>query len=172
MSTTKTPVAEVAAWEAYQRMRVLLSAQIGRELAKCSNLSEAEFDILSVLAEAKDGTLRALALRCGLDWEKSRLSHQIGRMEKRGFLRRQVYAQDGRSSLICLTDLGREAFAKGKATHDRVISEYFAKVLTTTDLAAMTRIAGKVVARLEQAGTRPDHESDADAGADLESEPA
>ncbi|HTJ57181.1 MAG TPA: MarR family winged helix-turn-helix transcriptional regulator [Devosiaceae bacterium] len=172
MSAPNTAVADVAAWEAYQRMRVLLSAQIGRELAKCSNLSEAEFDILSVLADAKDGTLRALSLRCGLDWEKSRLSHQIGRMEKRGLLRRQAYAGDGRSTLICLTDFGRETFAEGKATHERVVSEYFTKVLTAADLAALTRMAGKIVARLEQVDARPHHANDLHPVDDLEDEPA
>lgn len=150
MPVSKTDRPEVPAWDTYQRMRVLLSGQIGQELSRCSDLSEAEFDLLGVLAEAKDGSLQALALRCGLDWEKSRLSHQIGRMEKRGFVRREAFAGDGRSTLICLTDFGREAYAKGKATHERVVSEYFAKVLTPEELAALAQIAGKVVTRIER----------------------
>ena len=150
MPASATDRPDIVAFETYQRMRVLLSGQIGQELARCSGLSEAEFDILGVLAEARDGSLQALALRCGLDWEKSRLSHQIGRMEKRGLLRREAFAGDGRSTLICLTEFGREAYASGKATHERVVSEYFANVLATDELAALTRIAGKVVSRIEQ----------------------
>ena len=69
-----------AAWQAYQRMRLQLNGRISRELYRSTGLSEADFDILFFLEESPDGSVRSIALRCGLEWEKSRLSHQLRRI--------------------------------------------------------------------------------------------
>jgi DNA-binding MarR family transcriptional regulator len=41
-----------------------------------------------------------------MGWEKSRLSHQLSRMEKRKLVER--LSGDGRSTIIALTKIGRE----------------------------------------------------------------
>ena len=46
--------AEFRAWIGYRRMRLLLDAQIARDLARDSALSSADYDVLSVLSE-EDG---------------------------------------------------------------------------------------------------------------------
>lgn len=143
-------------WDSFQRMRVLLASQIGRELSRRAGLSEAEFEILNVLSEAEGGTLRALALRCGLDWEKSRLSHQLLRMEKRGLIRREHCKEDGRSTVIRLTGAGIEAFAAAKSVHDEALNRYFGDVLTCEQFEALEAIAARIVARLTQ-DTEPNH---------------
>lgn len=142
------PFSATRAWEAYRCMQTLLAGQIGRELARGADLSEADFDILSVLSAQADGKLRALALRCALGWEKSRLSHQIIRMEKRGLVLREACEEDGRGAVIGLTPAGEDAFAGAKVVHERMVARYFGEVLSPSQLAALERIAADVTARL------------------------
>src|SRR3954465_15870251 len=97
-----------AVWTNYQRMRVRLTERVNRELAQNTGLSEADFEILSALIESPNESVRALALRCGLEWEKSRLSHQLRRMEERDLITRLECAEDNRSTVIRVTEVGRK----------------------------------------------------------------
>src|SRR5258708_33178712 len=105
---------QLTGWANYQRMRVRLTDRINRARAKKAGLSEADFGILSALIETPNESVRALALRCGLEWEKSRLSHQLRRMEERGLITRQECAEDNRGSVIRVTEAGRKLAAEAK----------------------------------------------------------
>ena len=69
-------------------MRLLLNGTMNRELFRSTGLSEADFDILHFLEDSPGQSVRSIALRCGLEWEKSRLSHQLRRMQGRGLITR------------------------------------------------------------------------------------
>jgi DNA-binding MarR family transcriptional regulator len=131
-----------AAWQAYQRMRLRLNGRISRELYRHTGLSEADFDILFFLEESPDGSVRSIALRCGLEWEKSRLSHQLRRMEGRGLITKSTGA------VVHLTDKGREQIAAARACHGAAVRRYFGDVLSDEQLAALTTISDQVVSRL------------------------
>jgi DNA-binding MarR family transcriptional regulator len=133
-----------AAWLAYQRMRVLLNGQINRELGRSSGLSEADYDILSFLEQSPETSVRSVALRCGLAWEKSRLSHQLRRMEQRGLIEKAPGA------VIHLTDLGREQIAAARDCHEEAVRRYFGDVLSAEQLTALAAISDQVVARLAE----------------------
>ena len=140
-----TATADVsAAWQAYQRMRLQLNGRINRELSRSTGLSEADFDILFLLEQSQEGTMRSIALRCGLEWEKSRLSHQLRRMEQRGLITKNAGA------VIELTERGREQIAAARACHEAAVRRYFGDVLTAEQLAVLTTISDKVVSRLTQ----------------------
>ncbi|WP_199515128.1 MarR family winged helix-turn-helix transcriptional regulator [Nucisporomicrobium flavum] len=140
-----TATADVsAAWQAYQRMRLQLNGRINRELSRSTGLSEADFDILFLLEQSQEGTMRSIALRCGLEWEKSRLSHQLRRMAQRGLITKAAGA------VIELTDRGREQIAAARACHEAAVRRYFGDVLTPDQLATLTAISDRVVSRLTQ----------------------
>src|SRR6476660_4452231 len=113
-----------AAWANYQRMRVRLTERINRELAQNAGLSEADFEILSALIDSPHESVRALALRCGLEWEKSRLSHQLRRMEERGLVRREQCAEDNRGAVVRVTDAGRRLATDARQIHDQAVQRY------------------------------------------------
>jgi DNA-binding MarR family transcriptional regulator len=138
-----------AAWSSYQRMRVRLAERLNRELARDTGLSEADFEILVALIEAPDETVRALALRCGLEWEKSRLSHQLRRMEKRGLVRREVCTEDNRSTVIRVTETGRGLAEDAKRQHEQAVLAVVCDALTPEQLHALGCIADAVLARLD-----------------------
>jgi DNA-binding MarR family transcriptional regulator len=133
-----------AAWQAYQRMRLQLNGRISRELFRSTGLSEADFDILFFLEGSPDGSVRSIALRCGLEWEKSRLSHQLRRMEGRGLITK------GADASVQLTDKGREQIAAARDCHSAAVSRYFGDVLTDEQLTTLTAISDQVVSRLTQ----------------------
>src|SRR5262245_23548348 len=128
MKTLSEP--QLTAWANYQRMRVRLAERMNRELAQKTGLSEADFEILSALIESPNESVRAIALRCGLEWEKSRLSHQLRRMEERGLISRQECAEDNRSSLISATEAGRKLATEAKVYSEQAVQQYVIDVLT------------------------------------------
>ena len=141
---------QAAAWASYQRMRVRLAGRINRELSRATGLSEADFEILVALTEAPDESVRALALRCGLEWEKSRLSHQLRRMEERGLVMRMDCAEDNRGSVVRITDAGRKIAADARQHYEQAVRRYVLDVLTPEQLAALGTIAETVLTQLEE----------------------
>lgn len=142
---------QAAAWASYRRMQARLAERINRELARETGLSEADFEILTALTEGPDQPVRALALRCGLEWEKSRLSHQLRRMEQRGLVVREECVEDNRGAVIRVTTTGRCLAEKARRVHDDAVRRYLCDALTADQLAALGEIAETVLAHLERA---------------------
>ncbi|WP_201364709.1 MarR family winged helix-turn-helix transcriptional regulator [Dictyobacter formicarum] len=143
---------KTAAWISYQRMRARLTERIGRELARVG-LSEADFEVLSALTDAPGASVRAFALRCGLEWEKSRLSHQLRRMEARGLITREECVEDNRGSVISITDAGQELLAEAQVYYDQAVRRYVTDILTMEQIEALGTIAETVLSRLEEPST-------------------
>src|SRR5260221_9440623 len=141
---------QLGAWANYQRMRVRLTERINRELAQKAGLSEVDFEILSALIESPNESVRALALRCGLEWEKSRLSHQLRRMEERGLITRQECAEDNRGSVIRVTGVGRKLATEAKVYCEQAVRQYVVDVLTAEQLQALGTIAETILLQLEE----------------------
>jgi DNA-binding MarR family transcriptional regulator len=138
------------AWSNYQRMRVRLAGRLNREFAQKTGLSEADFEILAHLTEVPGESARAIALRCGLEWEKSRLSHQLRRMEERGLVRREVCLEDGRSAVIRVTAEGRRLAEEARLVHDEAVRRYVCDVLTPDQLDSLGGIATAILTNLDE----------------------
>jgi DNA-binding MarR family transcriptional regulator len=138
-------------WLGYQRMRMRLAERISRDLARETGLSEADFEILMALMDAPDEPIRALALRCGLEWEKSRLSHQLRRMEQRGLVMRQNCVEDNRGAVVLLTESGRALAVRARRVHDETVRRYVIDALAPEQLEALGGISRAVLANLDNA---------------------
>ena len=156
-SGTRHSTAAQDAWTAYQGLRAQLTGRINRELTRSTGLSEPDYEVLLALTEAKQQTLRSLELRCGLDWEKSRLSHQLKRMEERGLVSRDTCATDSRSVDIRLTDAGKTAFAAARLCHEAAVERYFASALSEEQLVAFAAASSIILERLEQSAPSVQH---------------
>ena len=97
---------ELRIWHAFLYMGEDVLERVGRDIARATGLSGPEFGVLSRLAAFGKGEMRQQELATAMGWEKSRLSHQLSRMQKRKLLERR--AGDGRSTLVALTRTGRE----------------------------------------------------------------
>ncbi len=130
-------------------MRLRLAERLGRELTRETGLSEADYEILAYLAESPDAPVRALALRCGLEWEKSRLSHQLRRMEQRGLVMREPCVEDNRGFVVRITDEGRRLAERGRRVHEDAVHRYVCETLTSEQLDALGEIADAILAGLD-----------------------
>ncbi|GAA2515906.1 MarR family winged helix-turn-helix transcriptional regulator [Pilimelia columellifera] len=140
--------AEQRAWRAYLRMNNRLTAALGRQLQAGSQLSIADYEVLVYLTDTPDGRRRPYELQQDLDWEQSRLSHHLGRMQKRGLVCRQECPSDGRGAVITITDAGRQAIAAAAPGHAAAVRRLFFDALDAHQVASLGQLADQVLDRL------------------------
>lgn len=150
--------AEDRAWRGYRRMRTLLDLQIGRDLAADSGLSDSDYDVLSTLTEGPGPVWRARELAARLLWSTSRLAHHVGRMERRGLVRRSACDDDGRGATVTLTEEGRRALQDAAPLHVDSVRRHLIDLLTPAETEALTALSAKVLAHLD-ALSPPDADS-------------
>jgi DNA-binding MarR family transcriptional regulator len=151
MSTTEPAwldEAEARAWRGYLRMRTLLHAQILRDLAREAGLSGPDYDVLSNVSEAPGHRARLGDLAARMAWSRSRLSHHITRMERRGLVTREDCASDGRGAFVVLTDAGWRAIRAAAPGHVASVRRHFVDLLSREQLDALAEISRTVVRRL------------------------
>ncbi|MEV4218475.1 helix-turn-helix domain-containing protein [Nonomuraea sp. NPDC049725] len=144
----------LAAWRAHTAVHAQLAAHLARELARATGLSEADHQVLDALLDAPGGRLRALELRFTLQWEKSRLSHQVARMSARGLLERVACTEDARGWDITLTAAGREAAARARRVREESVRALVVDTLGPGRLAQLAETAALLKAGLDRAADR------------------
>jgi DNA-binding MarR family transcriptional regulator len=140
---------EDRAWRGYRRMKALLDAQTGRDLAADAGLSEPDYDVLSNLTEVAGHSWRASELAARLLWSTSRLSHHISRMEAKGLVAREECGTDGRGAVIVLTSKGLQVIEAAAPCHVASVRRHFLDLLSRHELKALEGMAQKVVAHLD-----------------------
>ena len=149
MHQTDTINREVAAWGTHRRMAARVDALLNRELARRTGLSEADFVILCALADMAGAPMRALALRYALEWEKSRLSHQLRRMEQRGLVVRDECGEDSRGTVVRLTDKGRGLVTEARRCYQEALHRHVFDALTPEQVDDLCAIAATVLRHLD-----------------------
>ena len=135
-------------WRAWLATGSALSAALHRDLQADAGLSLPDFDVLVRLTESEDGRIRVSDLARGLGWERSRLSHHVTRMERRGLVARDDCVDDGRGAYVVVTARGRSAIEAAAPHHVRTVRRLFVDVLTPEEVAALTPALERVLARL------------------------
>lgn len=79
---------QVRVWRAYIETAEALRARLARRLQDEASLSAADYEVLLALSESATHRLRSSELAARVGWERSRLSHHLGRMQERGQIRR------------------------------------------------------------------------------------
>ncbi len=93
---------ERRAWYGFLTMQEDVRRHMNRQLVRDAGISLADFAVLSTLRMAHGGPMRVFELREALRWEKTRLTHQISRMVRRGLVERRTSADDDRGNQILL----------------------------------------------------------------------
>jgi len=142
---------EERAWRAYRQMRTLLDLQIARDLARDSGLAEADYDVLSHLSEARPHEYRVNDLAERMRWSKSRLSHQLTRMEQRGLVTREECAGDARGATVALTPAGSRTVRRAAPDHVRSVRRHFIDLLSSREIKTLSTFASRIADRLSGA---------------------
>lgn len=137
------------AWRGYLALNTQLNAELNRQLQASSDLSLADFEVLVQLTDSPDGRVRSFQLGHALQWEKSRLSHQVTRMERRGLVSREGCPSDGRGAFVVVTPEGRRAIEAAAPGHVEAVHRLFFDVLSEEQVATLTEISDQVLARLD-----------------------
>ena len=140
---------EWTAWRTFTSMRRQLDVALERQLQRDGDISAAEYSVLITLFEAENRELRARDLGMTLAWEKSRVSHQISRMEKRGLVGRRECDTDARGTWVSMTPDGKRAVLGAMRQHAATLRRYFFDVLSAEELAAIQSASAKVLDVLE-----------------------
>jgi DNA-binding MarR family transcriptional regulator len=131
---------ELAVWRSLVDTTAELRRILGARLQRESGLSPADYQVLLALHEADGRRLRSSELAASIDWERSRLSHHLRRMEGRGLIRRDDCATDNRGAEISFTPDGADRFRRATAPHMRAIKKHFADALTPEQFDALADI--------------------------------
>lgn len=108
---------EDRAWRSWLEMTAKVRTLVARDLLADAGLSEADYEVLVQLSEHPDLRIRMSDLAGQLRWSRSRLSHQVARMEARGQLTKEGCDQDARGWYAVLTPSGLDDIRRAAPLH-------------------------------------------------------
>src|SRR5882757_934907 len=138
---------EDRAWSAFVHAHDQIEAHLNRRLQE-SGLSGADYTVLAALSALDAGRMPAHALCKALGWEKSRLSHQLRRMEKDGLVSREPNPDDARSTMVCLLPAGLAAIEKAAPRHVEDVRRNFIDLFTPAELDMLAALNERVLHHL------------------------
>jgi DNA-binding MarR family transcriptional regulator len=134
-------------WQAYIHLNQYLYAFLEQEVLR-SGLSGADFKVLHPLSEAPGGVLRSRELCTEIAWDRSRLSHHVSRMEKRGLVAREECVEDGRGLMVRITDAGRKAIEAAAPDHVENVQRYFFDMLSDEEVETLGSVFERQLEKL------------------------
>ncbi|MER7164940.1 MarR family transcriptional regulator [Micromonospora sp. NPDC000207] len=140
---------ELAAWLANSAIMIRLPAALDARMQREADLTFFEYMVLSVLSEEPERTLQMSELAARTSASLSRLSHVVGRLEKRELLRRSRIPGSGRRTVAILTEAGHRVVVAAAPGHVTAVREYLIDELDGHELAALRRIGTAVAAAID-----------------------
>lgn len=130
---------EKALWRDFLAIEGRLHLEIQRDLKMSSTLTEPEFEVLVYLSE-NDGPMRMTQLAQALQWDRSRVSHQVTRMERRGLVERTSCPSDGRGAFVDTTTEGMREIEKAAPSHVATVRRAFLDRLNESEKREFARL--------------------------------
>jgi DNA-binding MarR family transcriptional regulator len=132
-------------WREYLRASRLLESALDRDL-QAHGLQLSEYEILSMLSEQPERRLRMSVIAELVVQSRSRLTHTAGRLESRGWVRREACEGDRRGVELVLTDTGFTEIVRMAPTHVASVRANVLDHLSREDLLAL----GLAMARISK----------------------
>jgi DNA-binding MarR family transcriptional regulator len=142
---------EQRSWRAWISVSLLLQDRLNRDLQAQHGLTMADYEILVRLSEVPDRRMRMSDLAKMTLSSRSRLSHQIDRMEKAGLVERQLCTDDRRGAFAVLTSHGWSTLVAAAPDHVASVREHLVDQLTCEEFAALGGACQKVTDHLVEA---------------------
>ncbi len=135
----------MAAWRSYIVGSALLEHRLNRELQAEHELSIAEYEILVRLSEQSDRRMRMRELAEDVAHSKSRISHEVRRLERAGWGTRLDCEEDGRGVFAILTEAGWDKLRRAAPLHVAGVREHMIDLLTEEEQEVMARVFGRLI---------------------------
>lgn len=147
--------AEMTAWlrliAVAERLPGILDSQLRRE----SGLTHFEYQVLAMLSDAPERTLRMTSLGLQTNATLPRLSHVVRRLEERGLVERTEAPEDRRASNAHLTDEGYAALAAAAPGHVATVRDVVLDPLSRRQLEGLADALGAILGRVDPSGDAP-----------------
>jgi DNA-binding MarR family transcriptional regulator len=139
MSTKLLSPQELRVWHAFKLMGEDVLARVGRDIADATGLSGPEFGVLSRLASLGKGEMRQQNLAESMGWDKSRLSHQLTRMQQRNLIDRRE--AEKRVVLVVITKHGQKMLDAARPVHAESIRRNLLSRLSAEQITTIVRVS-------------------------------
>jgi DNA-binding MarR family transcriptional regulator len=141
---------EDRAWRAFMHAHHRLGVRLNQLLLQDAGLTKADYEILAVLSDNPTDRMPAQEVCALLQWEKSRLSHQVRHLEAQGLVTREPNPADGRSSMICLMPAGRRAIEDAAPQHVDSVRRHFIDLFAPAELDMLAALHERVLQHLDE----------------------
>lgn len=136
-------------WRLFITVNVKLLDRIGEQFAQAGLPSMDWYDVLLMLKQAPDHSLRLSELAQKALLSRSNLTHLVDRLEKAGLLYRKQCPRDRRGIYAVLTEAGLEMQQQMWAVYSEGIADYFGSQLDDEELKVMQRILERMLATVD-----------------------
>lgn len=143
---------EMATWLRLVALAEVLPSRLDAQVRHDSGLTHFEYQVLAMLSEAPERTLRMSWLARRTNATLPRLSHVVKRLEDRGLVARSRSATDARATDAVLTDAGRTHLTEAAPGHVTFVRERILDQLTSEQVTALGEIADALLASLDPEG--------------------
>jgi DNA-binding MarR family transcriptional regulator len=127
---------EQVTWRTHLDVSRLLMHQLEKDLQPFG-LTNNDYEILVNLSESAEQRMRMSDLAAATLQSKSRLSHQITRMENAGMVRRENCESDRRGLYAVLTEQGNETMRRVAPHHVASVRKHFIDLMSPEALAEL-----------------------------------
>jgi DNA-binding MarR family transcriptional regulator len=141
---------EMHAWRSYIVATLRLRQRLHRELADRHDISLADYEVLVCVSLNQDNRMRMTELAQMLGSTKSRLSHQVGRMEMAGMIRRDTDPDDKRGVVAELTPDGKALLEWAAPTHVEGVRAHLIDLLSDEEQRTLGEAFSRVLEHLEE----------------------
>jgi DNA-binding MarR family transcriptional regulator len=135
---------EQHAWRAFLQATLQLQAQLDHELERDAGMPFAYFQILVMLSDAHERTMRMSDLAERTWSSRSRLSHAVDRLEERGWVHRTSCPTDKRGAFAVLTDAGFAELAAAAPKHLDSVRRHVFDRLTPEQVGQLADISSRI----------------------------
>ncbi len=136
-------------WRDWLTASQLLEHTLTSELQQSHGLTTSDYEILVRLSENPKRRIRMSELAEQVLISRSRLSHQIDRMETAGLVTREVCDDDRRGQFAVLTDTGWKTLVSAAHSHVTSVRNHFVDILTDNEFAALGKAVKKLAAHAD-----------------------
>ena len=145
---------EISAWLRLMAVVELLPGALDAQLRRDASLSHFDYQVLAMLSEAPERTLRMTALASLTNATLPRLSHVVGRLEGRGLVERRPCAEDRRATNATLTAEGWSKVVETAPGHVATVRHNVIDALDRRQVKQLRDICESILERIDPDGTR------------------
>jgi len=135
---------QLDAWTRFLRAHASVTRALEPELASEHGLTLSDFDVLVQLAQAPGRRLRPVEVARAVLLTRSGVTRLVHGLERAGLVERVPSPDDGRSSLVHLTEAGRDVLRRASRTHLAGVRERFAERFDEDELRTLSDLLGRL----------------------------